>query len=114
MEFSRMHLNVLRNLENKKGPPLPALAVGTGILVLLLFVTGAVVYAWAPTLTEMRMDGLRPGMTEAEVRERMGPPSRSNEANGYPVWLYDTWRKSRQPYVVFSTNRVVRAFGVAD
>ena len=35
-----MPLNVLRNLENKKGPPLPALAVGIGILVLLLSVTG--------------------------------------------------------------------------
>ena len=109
-----MPLNVLQNMGNKNGPPLPALAVGIGILVLLLSVTGAVVYAWAPTLTEMRMDGLRPGMTEAEVRERMGPPSHSDEEAGYPVWLYDTWRKNRQPYVVFSTNRVVRAFGVVD
>lgn len=109
-----MHLKVLRNLENKNGPPLPALAVGIGVLVLLLSVTGAVVYACAPTLTEMRMDGLRFGMTEAEVRDRMGPPSHSDEEAGYPVWLYDTWRKNRQPYVVFSTNRVVRAFGVAD
>ena len=109
-----MPLNVLQNLENKKGPPLPALAVGIGILVLLLSVTGATIHAWAPTLTEMRMGGLRKGMTEAEVRGRMGPPSHSKEANGDPVWLYDTWRKNRQPYVVFGTNRVVRAFGVAD
>lgn len=109
-----MPLNALRNLENKKSPPLPALAVGIGIVVLLLSVTGGVVYAWAPTLTEMRMDGLRSGMTEAEVRDRMGPPSHSQERDGFPVWLYDTQRKNRQPYVVFSTNRVVRAFGVVD
>jgi len=86
------------------------------ILGAIVVLAGAIIAfgGFLPTITEMRMDKIRIGMTESETEILLGRPTTVITNDDLAVWHYDTMRRHEEPYVVFSKDRRVKAFGKAD
>ncbi len=83
-----------------------------GIIIFSMLVL--VLGGFIPTLTEIRMDRLRIGMTDTETADLLGQPTIVITNNDVVIWHYDTMRKNTDPYVIFNNEGKIKTFGRED
>ena len=92
------------------------LTIMGSMLGAIVVLVGAIIAfgGFLPTITEIRMDKLRIGMTDDETEELLGRPTTVITNDDLAVWHYDTMRRHAEPYVVFTKDLKVKAFGQTD
>jgi hypothetical protein len=74
---------------------------------MLLFWTGTV-FLIAGTFALLRSDGVKQGMSEDEVRDTMGRPTRTARSSARAKWIYNSRSRERKTVVSFRAGRVSR------